>query len=188
MTFLFQAQAAQLYRWVDADGTVHYTDKQPPKDARDIEKKRVDTRAGDVQLPYEVKRAAEAFPVNLFSADCGEPCDAARELLERRGVPYADRNARDPVVQVDLRKLTGGPVEVPVLQVGRSTVKGWEPGQWNNVLDAAGYPKTAAVRMPVRKKEESKKLAPLAATPAPSELPPAPAVPAPPPAAPAASQ
>ncbi len=152
-----QAHAAQLYRWVDADGKVHYTDKQPPKDAKDIEKKRVSTRADDVQLPYAVKRAAETFPVTVFNADCGDACDAARKLLEKRGIPYADRNARDAEVQVELKKITGGVVEVPVMLVGRVTVKGWEPGQWNNALDAAGYPKTASMRPPAPKKEAPKK-------------------------------
>jgi len=162
LMFAAQVQAAQLYRWVDADGKVHYTDTQPPKGAKDIEKKQVTTRAGDVQLPYDVRRAAETFPVTVFNADCGEPCDSARKLLERRGVPYTDRNARDPEVQVELKKITGGLVEVPVMQVGRSTVKGWEPGQWNIALDAAGYPKSGTVRPSPPKKEAPKK------TPAPS--------------------
>jgi hypothetical protein len=174
-----QAQAAQLYRWVDAEGHVHYTDKQPPKDAKDVEKKRVSTRAGDVQLPYEVRRAAETFPVTLFSADCGEPCDAAKKLLEGRGVPFKDRNARDAEVQVDLKILTGGTLDVPVLQVGRSTVKGWEAGQWNNALDAAGYPRTASVRPPAPKKEAPRK---------PAAVPPPESGKLPPAAPPAASQ
>ncbi|MEO8039042.1 MAG: glutaredoxin family protein [Betaproteobacteria bacterium] len=179
-----QAESAQFYRWVDAQGSVHYTDKQPPNDAKGIDKMRVDTRAGDVQLPYEVKRAAEAFPVVLYSADCGEPCDAARQLLERRGIPYADKNARDPAIQTDLKKLTGGNVEVPVMQVGRATVKGWEPGEWNNALDAAGYPKTATVRPVARKKEVPRTEAqpPAASSSAPAPAPagqPAPAASAP---------
>lgn len=170
LLFALQGEAAQLYRWVDADGKVHYTDKQPPKEAKDIEKKRVGTRADDVQLPYAVKRAVETFPVTVFNADCGEPCDAARKLLEKRGVPYTERNAQDPEVQVELKKLTGGEVEVPVMQVGRSTVKGWEAGQWNNALDAAGYPKTASVRPPAPKKDAPKP-APAAAVPAADKAP-----------------
>lgn len=156
LAFAAQGHAEQLYRWVDGDGKVHYTDKQPPKEAKDVEKKRVATRAGDVQLPYAVRKAAETFPVTVFNADCGDPCDAARKLLETRGIPYTDRNARDAEVQVALKKLTGGAVEVPLMQVGRTTVKGWEPGQWNTALDAAGYPKTAGIRPPLPKREVAK--------------------------------
>lgn len=151
--------AAQLYRWVDADGKVHYTDKPPPKEAKDIEKKRVTTAADAVPLPYAVQQAAKTFPVTFYSADCGAPCDQARALLEKRGVPYSERNAADPEVQADLKKVTGSQdVDVPVLQVGRaSVVKGWESGQWNTALDAAGYPKTAAYKAPTPKVEKKPK-------------------------------
>lgn len=151
--------AAQLYRWVDADGKVHYTDKPPPKEAKDIEKKRVNTAADAAQLPYAVQQAAKTFPVTLYNANCGGPCDQARALLEKRGVPYTERNAADPEVQAELKKVTGSQdVDVPVLQVGRaSVVKGWESGQWNTALDAAGYPKTAAYKPPAPKVEKKPK-------------------------------
>jgi len=58
-------------------------------------------------------------------------------------------------VQADLKKATGSQdVDVPVLQVGRNVVKGWEAAQWNNALDAAGYPKTAVWKQPAAKPEK----------------------------------
>lgn len=149
------AQAAQLYRWVDADGKVHYTDKPPPKEAKDIEKKRVKTAADAIPMPYALQQAAKTFPVTVYNADCGAPCDQANALIEKRGIPHTARNARDPEVQADLKKVTGSQdVDVPVLQVGRNVVKGWEAGQWNNALDAAGYPKTAVWKQPAAKPEK----------------------------------
>jgi hypothetical protein len=146
--------AAQLYRWVDADGKVHYTDKPPPKEAKDIEKKRVRTAADAIPMPYALQQAAKTFPVTVYNADCGAPCDQAGALIEKRGIPHTARNARDPEVQADLKKLTGSQdVDVPVLQVGRNVVKGWEAGQWNNALDAAGYPKSAVWKQPPAKPE-----------------------------------
>jgi glutaredoxin len=139
------AQAAQLYRWVDQDGRVVYTDKPPPTNARDTEKMRVNTRADEVPLPYEAKVAVKNFPVTLYVSDCGEPCDAARKLLEARGVPFTEKNGREASVQDELKKLIGAP-EVPVLVVGRSPVKGWEPAMWTSALDAAGYPKSIPKR------------------------------------------
>ncbi len=139
------AQAAQLYRWVDPDGRVSYTDKPPPANARDTEKMRVNTRADEIPLPYEAKVAVKNFPVTLYTSDCGEPCDAARRLLQARGVPFTEKNGREASVQEELTKLVGAP-EVPVLLVGRSPVKGWEPGMWTSALDAAGYPKSIPKR------------------------------------------
>lgn len=148
-------QAAQLYRWVDAAGKVHYTDKPPPKEAKDIEKKRVRTAADAIPMPYALQQAAKTFPVTVYNADCGAPCDQANALLEKRGIPHTARNARAPEVQADLKKVTGSQdVDVPVLQVGRNVVKGWEAGQWNNALDAAGYPKSAVWKQPAAKPEK----------------------------------
>ena len=137
------ASARQLYRWVDPSGRVFYTDKLPPKVARSIEQKKLGDRPPELPLPYELQRAVKSFPVVLYASDCGPPCDDARQLLDQRGVPHEDRDARDPVIRQEMARFTGGPVEVPLMLVGRSAVKGFEPGEWNRTLDAAGYPKTS---------------------------------------------
>src|SRR5687767_9910007 len=130
-----------LYRWVDKDGKVHFSDT-PPADAREVTQKRV---GGDVpqDLPFASREAARRHPVTLYTArGCGEPCQQARDLLGRRGIPYAER---DPMVSTrdaeSLTKLVGA-MEVPVLVVGGSNVKGFEEGQWHAALDEAGYPRS----------------------------------------------
>jgi len=153
MTTCFVAAGAdadqKLYRWTDENGRVFYTDKPPPGDARNVERKRLGDRAGSGPLPYATQMAAKNFPVTLYTSDCGEACDEGRKLLEARGVPYAEKAARDQNVQAELLKLTGGTsVEVPVLVVGRTIVRGWEATQWHSTLDAAGYPKSSPVRPP----------------------------------------
>src|SRR5712691_2725285 len=35
------SQAGNLYRWVDSDGTVHYSDQQPPPSAKDVQQKKL---------------------------------------------------------------------------------------------------------------------------------------------------
>jgi glutaredoxin len=134
----------QMYRWTGADGRVYYTDKAPPADAKAVERKKLGDRAGTGPLPYALLQATKAFPVTLFTTDCGDACDAARKLLERRGIPHAEKNARDEPVQAELKKLTGvDEIDVPLLVVGKTIVRGWEEAQWNAALDAANYPKTS---------------------------------------------
>lgn len=149
----------KLYRWVDANGQVQYTDKPPPNDARQVEQKTLGYPAGDGPLPYDLQQAMKLFPVTLFASNCGEPCDRARKLLETRGVPYTEKDASDPVVQAELRKATNsGSIEVPVLMVGRSVTRGWEEGQWNAALDAANYPRSS--KLPPRTKARQTAAAP----------------------------
>jgi len=135
-------QAGQkLYRWVDADGQIHYTDKPPPGTARAVEKKSLGDKPGTSGLPYAVQRAMKAFPVTLYSSDCGQPCTSGRRLLQQRQIPFTDKDARDPAVQAEMKKLLATEeLDVPVLMVGRNPLRGWQESQWNTALDAAGYP------------------------------------------------
>ncbi len=145
--------AGNFYRWVDAEGKVHYTDEPPPANAKSVQEKKL---SGNViesdKSSYATQLAVKRSPVVLYTTDCGEGCNKARELLVNRGVPYTTKN---PTVAADgeaLKKLVGA-LEVPVLVVGNnSTLKGFEAGAWNAALDAAGYPKAGASRLPATPK------------------------------------
>jgi glutaredoxin len=133
------ASAAQLYRWVDAQGRVEWRDTPPPENATQVEQRRVQGNLAPAQpVPYATQQAAKHFPVTLWTANCGSACDKAKSYLARRGIPYTEKDA-----QADrdaLRKATGG-LDVPVLVVGRDTVKGYAASTWDIALDAAGYPR-----------------------------------------------
>jgi hypothetical protein len=91
-----------------------------------------------------VQQAVKNHPVTLWVADCGAPCTQARAHLARRGVPHS---ARDAQKERDvLKKATGG-IEVPVLVVGSTQIKGYLESAWDNALDNAGYPRTPPVGM-----------------------------------------
>lgn len=139
------ATAAEMYRWVDKDGKVHYTDSPPPPSAKKVEEKNLggasSISSGD--LPYATRAAARNFPVTLYVSDCGEPCTQARQHLAKRGIPYTPKNPTSSEADAEsLRKLVGNP-QVPVLVVGNtSPLKGFDAGSWDAALDAAGYPKS----------------------------------------------
>lgn len=129
--------AAQLYRSVDAQGRIEWRDT-PPVDAQPFEARKVH---GNViaapGVPYEVQRVARNFPVTLWTAACGDPCDAAKKHLARRGIPYTEKDGK---AELELLKKTTGGLEVPVLVVGRTQLKGYSAASWDKTLDAAGYP------------------------------------------------
>ena len=93
----------------------------------------------------------------------------ASALLAKRGVPFTEKNARDTAVGEELKALNGGKLEVPVVKVGSQVVRGYEEGNWNGVLDAAGYPKWAAT--PARAATAASKPVKAAESPAPSGTP-----------------
>lgn len=155
--------SAETYKWMDADGKIHYSDHPPPPDARNIETKQLGDKSGDAPIPYVLQQAIKNFPVTLFAYDCGDGCSQARDLLVKRGVPHTSKDPTAPAMREELKKVTGGDEVVPVLQVGRKVLRGFEEGTWNAALDDAGYPRTALV--PVT---------PVQAKPVPAAPPPAP--------------
>lgn len=133
---------AQTYRWVDpATGRVMITDTPPPGTAKQVSRTgRSGVTAEAGEMPYATRLAAQNFPVTLYTAaDCA-PCNQARELLIKRGIPFTEKTVQGEAEQAELKTLTGD-ISVPVLKVGRQTLKGFEAGNFNSALDLAGYPK-----------------------------------------------
>jgi len=133
--------SAQSYRWLDKDGGVHYTQTPPPADAKNAQK--MDLRGSVVEssgLPYATQMAAKNFPVTLHtSTDCGAPCDQARSLLVKRGVPFREISVADQKDIENLKKISGA-TQVPALVVGSQTQSGFLEEAYKSLLDSADYP------------------------------------------------
>ena len=141
------AQQKELYRYIDANGKVVYTDKPPPPDAKNIQQKRVTANVIDTsEASLTSQRATERFPVTLYTSECGQPCQGAEALLNKRGVPFKTVNISDPAGTAKVTSLVGSSV-APVLQVGDKMVsKGLDEARWQSMLDDAGYPRTPPLR------------------------------------------
>jgi glutaredoxin len=140
-----QAQT-NVYRWVDKDGKVHFSDTPPPPDAKESSQKRMGSGPGDnaAQMPYLTQQAMKKNPVTLYtSTNCGDVCQQGRELLAKRGVPFSERNAEtNPAYAQEVKDMVGK-LQVPVLRVGEKHVKGYSEESWQAALDGAGYARTA---------------------------------------------
>jgi len=150
--FLLAAAAAagaqQMYRWTDENGRVHITDTPPPPSAKGVRKQKARSvpAEGEQGASYELAQAMKEFPVTLYTApSCKEPCQQARALLNRRGVPFKEVQVWEEDTAQDLRKLTGGTLDVPVLTVGRSVQKGFQQDAFDALLDSARYPKAGLI-------------------------------------------
>lgn len=133
---------AGLYRSIDKDGKVHYSDTPPPDEADYEELKIGKPPVAEEGMSYETRRAKENFPVTLYVFNkCGSSCDQAREFLNKRGIPFTEKNLVTKDETLEFYKISGGS-EMPAMTVGTTWVKGFLDTQWNNELDIAGYPKT----------------------------------------------
>lgn len=141
------AQNKDVYRYTDADGHIVYTDRPPPANAKNAQAKRVGGNFIETDpTSLAEEQASTRFPVTLYTFGCGDVCDSAVGLLNRRGVPYATVDVQSPEGAKKLQALTGE-LNAPVLTVGEKMIaKGYNEARWQQMLDDAGYSKTPARR------------------------------------------
>lgn len=143
-TLLIAASSqAQMYKWVDANGRVHYSDIPPPSSIKQTQMKSANVGyETEAELPYSVATVSRDHPVVLYtSTDC-VPCNDGRAMLKGRGIPFSERTvttSRD----VTTVKQAGGDGRLPYITIGRNGITGFETGSWNNALTAAGYPESS---------------------------------------------
>jgi glutaredoxin len=74
---------------------------------------------------------------------CGY-CDLARLYLEKRKVPFTEKNLENnPALQQELKQKTGS-LSVPAITIGDKVMNGYLESLLGGELDAAGYPKIGA--------------------------------------------
>jgi glutaredoxin len=136
---------AQVYRYTDADGHTVYSDRPPSSDVKNLQTKKLGANFISTSEPgYAAALAAERFPVTLYTFQCGEVCQNAETLLNKRGVPFTIVNVSEPDGQTRLQAVASEGV-APVLTVGdKQVAKGFNESRWQAMLDEAGYPKTPA--------------------------------------------
>jgi len=133
---------AEVYRWVDKDGKVHYGDT-PPLDVQAEKSKLSENVVGADEGGFETKRAMQIAPVTLYASDnCKEVCEQARNFLKKRKVPFSERQIKTKEELDALLKLTGSQkAEDPTLIIGKQVLPGFEESSWSGALDVVGYPK-----------------------------------------------
>lgn len=131
---------AEVFRWKDKSGKVHYGD-QPPTEAQSEQRKLNENTIQTDKQTYASRQATKDFPVTLYTmADCKDECTKARDFLKTRKIPYSEKIMQKQDDVTALRNLLKGQEPmVPTMVVGSKPLVGFESGQWNQALDEAGY-------------------------------------------------
>jgi glutaredoxin len=139
---------AQVYRYTDSDGRIVYSDRPPPPNVKNVQTKRLGANFVETSEPsLAAQQAAARYPVTLFTFDCGEICQNAAALLNKRGVPFTTVDVQTDEAGRNRMKELSGEEKAPVLAVGDTLiVKGYNEARWQAMLDEAGYPKTQLPR------------------------------------------
>lgn len=134
------AAAQTLYRSVDGQGRVTFSDRPPSAAARPLDTpsgNEIDTGAG--ALPFELRQVMQRYPVTLYTQrDCA-PCDEGRSMLRGRGIPFQERTVTTDA-EVDALQRLSGQTGLPLLAIGGQQLRGYTDSEWSQYLNAAGYP------------------------------------------------
>ena len=133
------------FKVIGADGKVTYTDREPnaaegkvvPLGNRAV----APPAAVEPDLPFELRQATSKYPVTLYvtSTAC-EPCNAGRQMLKQRGIPFNERLVISAEDSEALERLSGAR-EAPTLSIGTQILRGYAVETWAWYLDTAGYPR-----------------------------------------------
>lgn len=135
--------AAAQYKVVAPDGRITYTDRAPADASLRVSPLGRDTAitaAPQDPLPPDLRQVATRFPVTLYSAADCQPCEAGRQLLLLRGVPFSEKLVASDEDVAALERLSGART-VPTLSIGAQVLRGLAQDEWASYLDLAGYPR-----------------------------------------------
>jgi len=141
------AHAQQVYRIVGPDGKVTFSDRPPEKPDAKVASVRTGNSQAEANntLPPELRRVANQYPVTLYvTRDC-DVCNAARQLLVSRGIPFAEKTVNSNADVSSFKQLSGSD-SLPALSIASQFLRGLQESEWNSYLDAAGYP--AQIQLP----------------------------------------
>lgn len=135
--------AAQIYRSVDAQGRVTFSDQPPAADqAAPGSADAAAPQAASGSLPYALRQTMQRYPVELYTSSGCAPCDSGRQQLQARGIPFTEKTV-ETASDIDALHQLGSNGQLPVLRIGQQSLTGHSETQWAQYLDAAGYPKSS---------------------------------------------
>ncbi len=134
------------YKVIGSDGKVTYTDREPSASEGKIvplgsRAALAAPAAAEPDLPFELRQATLKYPVTLYvSSSACDPCNAGRQLLKQRGIPFSEKLVVTTEDGEALERLSGAR-EAPTLAIGTQVLRGYAAETWVANLDAAGYPR-----------------------------------------------
>ena len=162
MVWLAMASSAHAqYKYVAADGSVTYSDRPAPPDARSVVGIRPNgalVAAPEDELPFAVKQASSKYPVTIYTAADCPPCNFLKQHLAKRGVPFSEKILRTAADNTAFKNLGFSETSLPAVSVGSQKQTGFEAGALDGLLDIAGYPKSA--KLPANYAAKSETLTP----------------------------
>ncbi|HWA11947.1 MAG TPA: glutaredoxin family protein [Burkholderiales bacterium] len=137
-----ESALADMYKWVDENGKVHYSDSPPPG----RKAKKLDLKINSISGPPVVSAftgagkpvvAAAAGGVKIYTTTWCGYCKQAKAYMQARGTRFQEIDVENSAQgQAEFRAIGGR--GVPVILVGAQRMDGYSQGSLEAMLKQAG--------------------------------------------------
>ena len=132
-SLVLPASAADVYKWTDANGRTHVSDRAPAGTGAERMRIRIVESTGD----FNSSDAPQAAPrvVMLSTTWCGV-CRRARNWFQQNGVAFTEYDVEhNETGKAEFRRLAGR--GVPIILVGDKRMDGFSPTRMKSMLQPA---------------------------------------------------
>ncbi|HLF98718.1 MAG TPA: glutaredoxin domain-containing protein [Methylococcaceae bacterium] len=128
---------AEIYRWTDPSGKVHYTERKPADRAGG----EAESLQGSAGVSFvgggNATGATPTVKVRMFMTRSCPYCKKAKAFLQKRGIPYEELDIEaSSRAKAEYDRLGGR--GVPVILVGEQRLDGFDARSMERILAAAG--------------------------------------------------
>lgn len=126
---------AEVYRWTDADGRVHFGDKPPVS----VDSQSVDIRVNSYTSPEVIRQSVATDgstpggkAVVMYSATWCGICKRAATYFKENKIPFRDYDVENTAKgRADYKRLGGR--AVPIILVGEARMNGFSPASFQQL-------------------------------------------------------
>ena len=134
------AAQAQIYKWTDSQGRVHFSDHPPEQGHAETVKIHIPSFGGPAvvsRISSNPGSSAGHCSVTIYTTQSCPYCMQAKAFLSSKGIGYRERDVgSDDGARQEFARLNGR--GVPVILVGDQRMDGFDQGRLTNLLKTAG--------------------------------------------------
>ena len=120
-----------IYKWVDENGKVHFTDN-PPDDTQTEEVELQINTYTSVEIKPLVERLGKKDKVVIYSTTWCHTCDKAKHYFRKNNIPYVSYDVeKTRVGKMDFKLLRGK--SVPIIIVGNKRMNGFSVSRFERL-------------------------------------------------------
>lgn len=127
-----QASHAQIYKWKDSTGKVHFSDKKPKNKKSEHIQLKINTYESVTIDPATIKKTTKNKKVVIYSAAWCGICKKAKRYFNKNNIAYTEYDI-DNDKAANKRHKAMGATGIPVIFIGDSRMNGFSVASFEQI-------------------------------------------------------